>query len=122
MYSLLIVAILALKKKHSLEAELEKISGTITTLESQVMTIENAHINLEVMQVMKAGSEAMRSIHGAMYFIFTVIFSNIGSVDSTMEDIREQIDIASEISAAVSQPLGITLEANEVLLNNVSNN
>lgn len=44
-----LVAMLALKKKHSLEAELEKIAGTITTLESQVMTIENAHINLEVL-------------------------------------------------------------------------
>lgn len=39
---------------------------------------------------------------------------SIGNVDSTMEDIREQIDIASEISLAVSQPIGLALDANEV--------
>ena len=34
-----------------------------------------------------------------------------------MEDIREQIDIASEISLAVSQPIGLSLDANEVCYN-----
>lgn len=57
---------MALRKKRLFETELEKIADTKATLETQVMTIENAHINLEVMNAMKAGSDAMKSIHGAM--------------------------------------------------------
>ena len=36
------------------------------TLETQVLAIESANMNLETLSAMRAGAEAMKSIHGAM--------------------------------------------------------
>lgn len=39
---------------------------------------------------------------------------DINQVDSTMDDIREQMDLANEISDAISQPVGLGLDMDEV--------
>lgn len=39
---------------------------------------------------------------------------DINKVDDTMDDIREQMDLANEISDAISQPVGFGLEMDEV--------
>lgn len=36
------------------------------TIETQVLAIEGANVNLETMNAMKAGAEAMKTIHGSM--------------------------------------------------------
>ena len=64
-----IVALMALKRKHQYEADLQKLHGTMSTLETQMMTIENANVNLEALNVMKTGSAAMKAIHGEMYHL-----------------------------------------------------
>lgn len=74
------------------------------TLETQLMTLENANVNLEALNAMKVGSEAMKSIHGKM---------DINKVDETMEDIRDQMDLANEISDAISQPVGFGIDIDE---------
>jgi len=102
-------ALMALKRKRQYENEIGKINGTMTTLETQVMTIENANVNLEALNAMKAGSDAMKSIHGSI---------NIDKVDDTMDDIREQMDLANEVSSAISQPVGFGIEFDEDELNN----
>lgn len=67
---------MALKRKKQYEADLEKLHGTMGTLETQMMTIENANVNLEALHVMRAGSAAMKSIHGTMYpFEFNICFT-----------------------------------------------
>lgn len=76
-----------------------RIFGARFNLETQIMTIENAHINLETLQAMQAGSSAMKSIHGEL---------DIDKVDDVMEEVREQMDLANEISQAISNPLGMT--------------
>ena len=58
---------MALKRKKAYEGQVDKIMGARMTIETQVMTIENANVNLEAMNAMKAGSDAMKKIHGAMY-------------------------------------------------------
>ena len=39
-------------------------------------------------------------------FISLIVLTNIDKVDDTMDEIREQMDIANEINDAISQPLG----------------
>ncbi|KAF8975429.1 hypothetical protein BGZ46_009129 [Entomortierella lignicola] len=90
-------ALMALKRKKQYEGQIEKISGSRLTIETQVMAIENANVNLETMKALKAGAAAMADIHGSM---------DINKVDQTMEQIREQMDIADEISSVISQPVG----------------
>jgi hypothetical protein len=65
-YHACIAALMALKRKKQFEGQIEKISGSRLTIETQVMAIENANVNLETMKAMRAGAEAMKGIHGAM--------------------------------------------------------
>ncbi|CDS14366.1 hypothetical protein LRAMOSA06535 [Lichtheimia ramosa] len=98
------VALLALKRKKAYETNIEKINGARMTIETQMMAIENANVNLETMGAMRAGAEAMKNIHGSM---------DINKVDTTMDDIRDQMDIANEISDAISRPVGMGEELDE---------
>ncbi|KAJ2635503.1 ESCRT-III subunit protein snf7 [Coemansia sp. RSA 1694] len=101
-------ALAALKRKHLYEGQLEKMSGTRMTIEAQVMSIEGANVNLETMKAMERGAQAMKLIHTDM---------SIDKVDQTMEDIREQMDLASEVSDAISQPQLFGAEMDEDELN-----
>ncbi|KAJ1720522.1 ESCRT-III subunit protein snf7 [Coemansia erecta] len=88
-------ALAALKRRKMLESQLEKLSGSRLTLEAQVMTIEGANVNLEMMKAMEKGKDAMKQIHKDL---------DIDKVDTTMDEIREQMDLANGISEAISQP------------------
>lgn len=57
---------MALKRKKAYEEQINKIAGSRLTLETQVMAIENANVNLETMNAMAAGAAAMKAIHGKL--------------------------------------------------------
>eukprot|EP01136_Pigoraptor_vietnamica_P038209 Opistho-1_new@107209 len=102
------VAMMALKKKKTYENQMEKISGARMTIETQVLAIENANVNLEAMNAMQIGAQAMKKIHAGM---------TVDQVDKTMDDIRDQMDIANEISDAISQPVamgGVEMDDDEL--------
>jgi charged multivesicular body protein 4 len=90
------IAIAALKRKRAYNNEIEKMMGSRMTIETQIMTIENANTNLTTLKAMKDGANALSAIHGKM---------NIDKVEDTMDDIREQMDLANEISDAIAQPI-----------------
>ncbi|KAJ2740362.1 ESCRT-III subunit protein snf7 [Coemansia sp. BCRC 34301] len=89
------LAMAALKRKHLYDQQLEKMNGTRMTIEAQAMSIEAANVNLETMKAMQKGADAMKKIHETM---------DIDTLDRTMEDIKEQMDLATEVSDAISQP------------------
>ncbi|KAJ2558273.1 ESCRT-III subunit protein snf7 [Coemansia sp. RSA 1933] len=101
-------ALAALKRKRLLETQIEKISGSRMTLEAQAMAIEATNVNLETMKAMQRGAEAMKGIHKDL---------NVDKVDETMDEIREQMDLANEISDAISQPQMFGAEMDEDELN-----
>ncbi|EUC66043.1 vacuolar-sorting protein SNF7 [Rhizoctonia solani AG-3 Rhs1AP] len=94
----------ALRRKKVHEAELEKLYGQRMTLETQLNAIENANLNAETMSAMKQGAQALRDIHGNL---------TIDKVDSTMDQVREQMELTEEISQAISNPLNIGVELDE---------
>jgi len=94
----------ALRRKKLHEAELEKLYGQRMTLETQLNAIENAHLNAETMSTMKQGAQALRDIHGNL---------TIDKVDSTMDQIREQMELTEEISQAISNPLNIGIDLDD---------
>lgn len=87
----------ALKRKKGYEANLMKIENQIDSLETQLTAIEGANLNLETMKAMKQGAQAMKQIHGEY---------DVDKVENTMDDIREQVELAEEISEAISRPVG----------------
>lgn len=82
------------------EQQRENLRGARFNLESQVLAIENANVNKETIDAMRTGANAMKSIHGEL---------NIDKVENAMDDVREQMDLANEITAAISQPLGMDM-------------
>lgn len=95
----------ALKKKRTYQTQLDKIYSQIESLEVQLDAIESANLNLTTMNVMKDGAKAMKQIHGSF---------NIDKVDETMDDIKEQLDVAADISEAISRPLGNEMDEDEL--------
>ncbi|KAI8139535.1 Snf7 family [Fennellomyces sp. T-0311] len=100
------LALQALKRKKVYESNIEKINGARMSIETQMMAIESANVNLETMGAMRAGAEAMKNIHGSM---------DINKLDTTMDEIRDQMDIANEISEAISKPVGEEMDEDDLL-------
>jgi charged multivesicular body protein 4 len=90
-------ALQALQRRKLLEAQCERIRAARFNLELQLLAIENATLNLETMEAMRQGSQAIKALHGAV---------SVDKVDETMDEIREQMDVAKEIGDAIASPLG----------------
>jgi len=90
-------AMMCLKRKKTYESQIDKISGARMTIETQVNAIEGASVTMDALSAMRTGAQAMRQLHRGM---------TSEQVDDTMEDIREQMDLANELNEAISQPLG----------------
>ncbi|KAI8636262.1 vacuolar-sorting protein SNF7 [Parasitella parasitica] len=98
------VAILALKRKKMHEANIEKMDSARLNIESQMITLENANVNLEIMNAMSAAAETMKNTHKEL---------DIDKVDSTMDNIRDQMELGAEISEAISRPVNGSDEIDE---------
>lgn len=59
---------------------------------------------METMNAMKEGAAVLKRIHNGL---------TVESVDKTMDSIREQMDIQSEISDAISNPVAMGAEVDE---------
>ncbi|KAJ5069333.1 charged multivesicular body protein 4c [Anaeramoeba ignava] len=99
-------ALQSLKKKKFYEQQIEKAQSTKMTLESQMMTLEGASMNLEVIKAMKQGGDTLRQIHGEL---------DVDSVQDLVDDIQEQFTLAEEISDAISTPLGPQMDEDELM-------
>eukprot|EP01106_Pelomyxa_sp_JSP_P012725 TRINITY_DN3601_c0_g1_i1.p1 TRINITY_DN3601_c0_g1~~TRINITY_DN3601_c0_g1_i1.p1 ORF type:complete len:135 (+),score=46.40 TRINITY_DN3601_c0_g1_i1:73-477(+) len=75
------------------------------TIEQQVMALENATVTRDTMKAMKHGAASMKQIHKNM---------TVDDVDDVMDEIREQMDVANEISTAIGQPLGDVIDETEL--------
>jgi len=89
-------ALYAMKRKKLHDQELDKIQNVKMTLETQMMNLESASQNADTFQAMSAGKSAMKKIRDDV---------GIDQVDGLMEDIREEMEMADEISNAIAQPV-----------------
>jgi charged multivesicular body protein 4 len=104
---LLLGALFSLKRKKLYEVELDKIGNIKMTLETQVMNLESAAQNAETFKAMQAGKVAMSNIRKD---------TDISKVDELMDDIKEEMDMASEISGALAQPIDPLMTDDDELL------
>ena len=100
-------ALFSLKRKKMYEAELDKIGNIKMTLETQVMNLESAAQNAETFKVMNAGKLAMETIRKD---------TDIAKVDDLMDEIKEEMEAAAEISGALAQPIDPLLTDEDDLL------
>ena len=99
-------AMFALKRKKMYEGEMEKIANVKMTLETQVMNLESAAQNADAFNAMKGGTNTMKKIRTDL---------GIDKVDDLMDDIREEMDTAADISNAMAQPIDGMYDEDELL-------
>ncbi|KAK7696027.1 hypothetical protein QCA50_000668 [Cerrena zonata] len=98
----------ALKRKRLHEGEMERLQGTRFQLETQVNTLESASFNAETMAAMKKAAGALKDIHSGL---------SIERVDQTMSEIQEHMQVANEVSEAISSPMnGVGLDIDDAEL------
>ena len=100
-------ALFALKRKKLYEAEIDKIANIKMTLETQVMNLESAAQNAATMSAMKSGTAQMKKIRQE---------TDIDQVDDLMDEIKEEMEMADEISNALAQPVDPLLTDEDELL------
>jgi charged multivesicular body protein 4 len=98
------MALNALKRKRRLEKQLRQIDGTLSTIEFQRESLENAQTNTEVLKNMSYAAKALKAAHQHL---------NVDDVHDMMDDISEQNEIAEEIGNALSQPIGFNQELDD---------
>jgi charged multivesicular body protein 4 len=98
------ISLQALKRKKRIEKQLEQIDGTLTTIEYQREALENANTNTEVLKIMGFAAKALKQTHNNM---------DIDKVEDLMDDVREQQQIADEISQVISNPIGFGQDVDE---------
>jgi len=67
-----LVAIAALKRKKHLDTQLQRISGAIDKIQTQISMIEDAEHNKRIFDAMKKGGDVMKVINDSMYDFFTL--------------------------------------------------
>lgn len=97
------LALQALKRKKRYETQLNQIDGTLTTLEYQRESLENANTNTEVLKTMAFAAKAFKS----------GMELDVDKVEELRDDIAEQQELASEISNVISSPMGIDQQVDE---------
>ena len=100
-------ALFSLKRKKIYEAELDKIGDIKIKLETLEMNLESAAQNAETFKVMNQGKNAMAGIR---------VNTDIGKVDDLMDEIKEEMEAAAEISNALAQPVDPLLHDEDDLL------
>ncbi|XP_016389024.1 charged multivesicular body protein 4c-like isoform X2 [Sinocyclocheilus rhinocerous] len=101
-----IAALQALKRKKRFEQQLTQIDGTLSTIEFQREALENATTNTEVLKNMGYAAKAIKGVHQNI---------DLDKIDSLMQDITEQQEVAQEISDAISKPFGDQFDEDELL-------
>nr|CAH8861967.1 unnamed protein product [Trichobilharzia regenti] len=98
------MALQALARKRNYEKQLAQIDGTLNTIDSHIEALENAGTNVEVLNAMRYGSNALKNVHKNM---------TADDVQNIMDDIQEQRDISQEISNVISTPMGLNSDFDE---------
>lgn len=87
------VATAALKRMKATELALEQLHNQRFQLEMQCETLESASFNVETVAVMQKGANALKDIHGKM---------TVDKVDNILADIQDNMQVANELSEALS--------------------
>lgn len=99
-------ALIALKRKKTCETELLKLQGSKLTLESQIMALENASVNMQILKSLNTVSNTMKKLRNDM---------NEDGVENIMESIEEEKEINDLINYTISRPFDNILDDADLL-------
>lgn len=88
----------------SLTSSLTKTSGALMTLQNQRQALEDAKANTDIFNVMRDAGKALKNTHKDL---------DIDKVEELMDEVKEQQQIANEISSVISDPRAFGQEEDE---------
>jgi len=98
-------ALFQLKRKKMFDKQIEQIDGKKTNIEVQVMALEGAASNKDVLSAMRVGRDALKS---------SIKETDVDNVGDVMEDITEAIQLADELGDAMSNPIGPPMDEEDL--------
>jgi len=98
-------ALFHLKRKKMFEKQIDQIYGKKANIELQIMTLEGASGNNDVLKAMRSGADALKR---------SVKETDVEKVADVMEDINESMGLADELGEALSQPIGPVMDEDEL--------
>lgn len=101
-------ALLCMKKKKTYEEQLTRLGNQKLSLENMIMKMEEATIDMETLDAQRQGADSLKKIYGK---------NGIDKIDKQIDEIRDVMDTANEISNVVSQAFSgdIGLDDDELL-------
>ena len=99
-------ALMMLNTKKQYDAEIKKNDGIRYTIESQINSLENSVINIEVTKSIHTGNEYIKNTHSKI---------NIDSIEDLMDDISEQTEISQSISDIFTRKIDALYDDDELL-------
>jgi charged multivesicular body protein 7 len=100
-----VAALAALRSKKLAESTLERRFATVNQLEEVVARIEQAADNVQLVRVMEASGEALRSLHAQV--------GGAERVEEVVDRLREQMAAADEVGSILAESAG-TVVVDEV--------
>jgi len=94
-----------LKRKKMYEKQIDQIYGKKTNIDLQIMALEAAGTNKDVLQAMQGGARALQS---------AMAETNVDKVDEVMEEIQEAMGLQNELDEALSQSIGPPMDEDEL--------
>jgi len=97
-------ALICMKRKKAYDDQLAKIGTQKLNIDAMIMKLEAAATDMDMFHAQTAGAEALRNIYGK---------NTTEKIDRKMDEVRDTIDSANEISDAIAQPLGLLSEMDD---------
>jgi charged multivesicular body protein 4 len=95
-------AIVCLKRKQMYDKEIANLENVRFSLEQEIMALDGAVANADVVRAMKVGADGLKQIQRNM---------TVDRVEDTMQEVRETVADAEDVSRAIAEPLdGIDVE------------
>ena len=79
------------------EKEIDKLGNARITLEQQILSIESASVNVDVVSGMQTGKNALKNMQKMI---------DVDAVADLQNDVQELMDDIEDVNVAISQPLG----------------
>lgn len=98
-------ALFQLKRKKMFEKQLNQIYGKKSNLETQIMALENAASNKDLFAAFTEGKNALKA---------AVNENDIERMEETLEDIQESMSLVDDMSEAMAQEMGDTVDEDEL--------
>eukprot|EP00475_Leptophrys_vorax_P008051 TRINITY_DN1515_c0_g1_i1.p1 TRINITY_DN1515_c0_g1~~TRINITY_DN1515_c0_g1_i1.p1 ORF type:complete len:157 (-),score=55.74 TRINITY_DN1515_c0_g1_i1:315-785(-) len=90
-------ALFELKRKKMFEKQIEGMFGKRVNLETQIMALQSAAANQDVLKAMKTGRDAIQA---------HISDKVVDEVADVMDQINENVSLIDEMDQALSQPVG----------------